>query len=176
MNYLFTFLCIVVLTSCQKNNTEELLKQRKLTESLRRAQSDYEKNFRFSKKAEVKRGQGLFQAMGQLGIDTTIALHLINALRDEVEFSKLKVGDRLEGIYNHQNKLVGFSFSQNLAQKHQLDLFEGNWKYEFIEEETIWRPRLVEGSLKRGETLNSSLGSPGHVLFHGRANCRYFNV
>src|SRR5690606_16412831 len=87
----------------------------------------------------VQKGQGLFQALRNVSIkDDALALNLINALRDEVEFSKLKVGDKLEATFNQDNKLVSFSFSQNLAEKHVLNLNKvtGAWDYKFVEEPT----------------------------------------
>ena len=39
------------------------------------------------KKSEVKNGQGLYQALRNVGIPNKNSLSLINSLRDEVEFS-----------------------------------------------------------------------------------------
>ncbi|MEX1099481.1 MAG: M23 family metallopeptidase, partial [Bacteriovoracaceae bacterium] len=116
-----------------------------------------------SKRGEVKRGQGLFQALKDVSIDNALALKLINALRDEVEFSKLKVGDKLEAVFNQDEKLVAFSFSQNPAEKHSLKLNQETktWDYLFIEEPTSWRARILEGELRADSTLQDDLISKG---------------
>jgi len=108
---------------------------------------------------EVKKGQGLFQALRNVGIsDDVIALSLINSLRDEVEFSKLKVGDRLEATFNQNKELVAFSFSQNLAEKHHVKLNgDGSWEYSFKEEPTEWKARILEGELRSNSTLQEDL-------------------
>ena len=59
-----------------------------------------------------------YQALDDVGIDNQVALKLINALRDEVEFSTLKVGDQLEALFNKSNELVEFRFSQNVVETH----------------------------------------------------------
>jgi murein DD-endopeptidase MepM/ murein hydrolase activator NlpD len=108
---------------------------------------------------EVKKGQGLFQALRSVGIsDDVLALDLINSLRDEVEFSKLKVGDKLEATFNQDNKLVSFSFSQNQAEKHFVKLSAtGSWEYSFKEEPTVWKTRILEGELRPNSTLQEDL-------------------
>ncbi|MEH0862375.1 MULTISPECIES: M23 family metallopeptidase [unclassified Halobacteriovorax] len=111
------------------------------------------------KKGEVKRGQGLYQALKSIDIDNKQALKLINQLRDEVEFSKLKVGDRLEATYDEFNNLIKFSFSQNEYETHVVTLNEnsGKWDYSLEELETYWQPRMIEGQLKTGSTLQDDL-------------------
>ena len=113
---------------------------------------------------EVQKGQGLFQALRNVSIkDDSLALNIINALRDEVEFSKLKVGDKLEATFNQDQKLVGFTFSQNPAEKHALILNKvtGSWDYSFLEEPTQWKARLLEGELRAHSTLQEDLVSQG---------------
>lgn len=108
----------------------------------------------------VKSGEGLFQALRSVSIhDNVLALQLINALRDEVEFSKLKVGDLLEATFDENKKLVSFSFSQNPAEKHVVTLNPDTkaWDYSFKEEETFWHTRMLEGSLQAGSTLQNDL-------------------
>ena len=112
---------------------------------------------------EVKRGQGLYQALRDVSIDNALALKIITALSDEVEFSKLKVGDKLAATFNEHKELVRFSFSQNPAEVHivkrNIDL--DKWEYEFFEEKTFWHARLLEGSLRSGSTLQSDLLNEG---------------
>jgi murein DD-endopeptidase MepM/ murein hydrolase activator NlpD len=115
------------------------------------------------KKGEVKRGQGLYQALKSVSIENAQALKLINQLRDEVEFSKLKVGDQLVATFNENQKLVTFSFSQNLVETHRVTLNEktGKWDYSLNTLKTFWQPRIVEGELQSGSTLQNDLIARG---------------
>lgn len=114
-------------------------------------------------KGEVKRGQGLYQALKGVSIENAQALKLINELRDEIEFSKLKVGDQLEATFDENEKLVKFSYAQNPVEKHvvTLDVQSGKWNYSFEELETFWRPRTLEGELRPGSTLENDLIASG---------------
>ncbi|HLT22829.1 MAG TPA: peptidoglycan DD-metalloendopeptidase family protein [Bacteriovoracaceae bacterium] len=114
-----------------------------------------------TQQGEVKRGQGLYQALRAVQIDNALALEIINALSDEVEFSKLKVGDKLEATFNQHKELVKFSFSQNPAEKHIVKKIEGKWQYEFLEEKTFWNARILEGELRANSTLQSDLLAHG---------------
>ncbi|WP_146037865.1 M23 family metallopeptidase [Halobacteriovorax sp. DA5] len=115
------------------------------------------------KKGEIKRGQGLYQALQNINIDNKQALNLINQLRDEVEFSKLKVGDRLEATFDEYNKLIKFSFAQNDYETHVVSLNEdtGKWDYSLSELDTYWQPRMIEGQLNSGSTLQDDLLAMG---------------
>ena len=115
------------------------------------------------KKGEVKNGQGLYQALKSVSIENSEALKLINELRNEVEFSKLKVGDKLEATFNENQKLVKFSFSQNLFETHvvTLDNNFGTWDYSLNTLETFWQPRKLEGELRAGSSLEQDLIEQG---------------
>jgi murein DD-endopeptidase MepM/ murein hydrolase activator NlpD len=112
-----------------------------------------------TQKAEVKSGHGLFQALKSVNIEGISALQIINALRDEVEFSKIKVGDKLEASFDLNNQLVEFSYSQNPAEKHivQKNPLTQSWDYRFHQEETNWEARIIEGELKAGSTLHQDM-------------------
>lgn len=132
------------------------------------ARSNFVQKLGFSKKnktkfGELKSGQGLFQALQNVSIDSALALKLINSLRDDVEFSKLKVGDKLEATFNDEGELVRFAFSQNPAEKHivKLNTSTGNWDYSFQEEKTFWHTRVLEGQLRAGSTLQQDLLEQG---------------
>lgn len=112
----------------------------------------------------VKPGEGLFQAMRGLGItDNKISFKLINLLRDEVEFSRLKVGDKLEASFDNEGILTFFSYSQNKAESHALKFNKETQEYEysFIEEPTFIRYKLIEGTLNAGSTLERDLREEG---------------
>ena len=114
------------------------------------------------KKGSIKRGQGFHQSLRDMKIDRKVSLQIINSLRDHVEFSKLKVGDRLTGKYNSKNELIEFSFSNSPAEEHFLkhDYITKQWIHERKEEKTVWIKRILEGSLK-GSTLQEDLVSTG---------------
>lgn len=115
------------------------------------------------KKGEVQRGQGLYQALKNISIENEMALNLINQLRDEVEFSKLKVGDKLEAIFNQRNDLLRFSFSQNSYETHVVTFNKSTnkWDYSLETLETYWQPRMIEGELKAGSSLEQDLLAMG---------------
>lgn len=110
------------------------------------------------KSGAVKRGEGLYQALKKVSINNAQSLELINLLRDEVEFSKLKVGDKFEATFTSSHELIKFSFSQNPAEKHILKKDQNKkWVYKFKEEKTFWHSRLIEGRLKAGSNLQDDL-------------------
>lgn len=115
------------------------------------------------KHGEVKSGQGLYQALVDVSIGNAKALEVINALSDEVEFSKLKVGDKLEATFNDQQELVEFSFAQNPVEKHiiKFNPQTQKWDYAFFEERTNWHARTIEGELQKNSTLQNDLLSYG---------------
>jgi hypothetical protein len=110
----------------------------------------------------IKSGQGFHQSLRDMKIDRKISLKIINSLRDHVEFSKLKVGDKLIGKFDSKNKLVEFSFSNSPAEEHNLkhDFITSEWLYNFKEEKTVWIKRILEGSLE-GSTLQEDLVNTG---------------
>ena len=112
---------------------------------------------------EVKRGQGLYQALKNVSIDNSLAHKLINELRDDVEFSKLKVGDKLKATFDENKKLISFSFSQNFAESHilTLDKEKNKWNYSLNTLKTFWEPRILEGELRSDSTLENDLISTG---------------
>lgn len=114
------------------------------------------------KTGSIKRGQGFHQSLRDMKIDRKVSLEIINSLRDHVEFSKLKIGDKLAGKYNNKNELIEFSFSNSPAEEHILkhDYITKQWLYEFKEEKTVWIKRILEGSLE-GSTLQEDLVSTG---------------
>ena len=111
------------------------------------------------KRGKVQRGQGPYQALKNIGIENDKALELINHLRDHVEFSKLKVGDRLEATYDEFDQLVKFSLAQNEYEKHVVTLNPETltWNYSLVEVKTFWRPRMIEGELKANSGLQGDL-------------------
>ena len=162
------FLCLVLLSSLVSCETEQqkisrIKIEKQQLEELRKNQFAHDKTLFVVKSGKVKSGEGLFQALRTVSVEGQDALDLINLLRDNVEFSKLKVGDELSAISNTQGELIKFTFSNSPAEKHLLtkNLERNSWDYNFIEEETIWKTRLITGELKAGSTLQSDLVSAG---------------
>lgn len=114
-------------------------------------------------KGEVKKGQGLYQALKGVSIDSEQALVLVNKLQDEIEFSKLKPGDKLVATFDGNKKLVNFSFSQSEVETHVVTLNEktGEWDYKLDVLETYWQPRVLEGQLRSGSSLEHDLITDG---------------
>lgn len=110
-----------------------------------------------TKTGKVKKGEGLFQVLGRIGINDRRALDIINALSDEVEFSTLKVGDEVKATFNSEGLLKEFHFAQNMVDTHKLKKEEGSWIYSLDQKETRWVTRIVEGELKKNSTLEESL-------------------
>ncbi len=118
---------------------------------------------RIVEKGEVKRGQGLYKALKNVSIDSDQALILINKLQDEIEFSKLKVGDQLTATFDENKRLVNFTFSQNEVETHVVSLNEesGEWDYSLNVLDTYWQPRMLEGELRSGSNLEQDLIADG---------------
>lgn len=115
------------------------------------------------KSGKVMSGQGLYQALKSVSIENAQALKLINELRDEVEFSKIKVGDKLEAVFDHEKNLIKFSFSQNPVETHTVSLNKKTmkWDYSLVTLDTYWKPRTLEGELRSGSTLVEDLVDQG---------------
>lgn len=120
----------------------------------------------FKRYGKVKQGEGLYRPLKRVGIENKLALTIINTLRDEVEFSKLKVGDELVATFikeGEEKKLIKFSFSQNAYQRHFAILNPETKKYDykFEEELTYWQPRILTGQLRADSTLHQDLHDYG---------------
>ena len=162
LNKLNLILLLVIFSSCleQKVVTKNVATSSPLSNSNLNSNSSLQLK---SKVGYVKKGQGLYQALKDVDITNAQALDVINALRDEVEFSKLKVDDKLEASFDTNNQLVKFSFSQNLAETHTLTKMHSSdkWQYTFDEKSTYWQQRILKGNLKAGSTLQQDLLATG---------------
>lgn len=150
---------LIFITSCFSPNGEQQVD----LSMLRNAQAEYELATRFTRSTEVKYGQGLFQTLENVGIRGQLALGAINILRDKIEFSKLKVGDKLSAHYSGNGDLIGLEFSFNPAESHRLtkEVLSTQWDYSFHESPTIWKERIITGSLSLGSTLQAELKKQG---------------
>lgn len=161
-SYMIKIICLLILTlaaACQEEHTT-IVENRNKSAISKSKQMDQKITSTYG---EVKKGQGLYQALKSVSIENSDALEVINALRDEVEFSKLKVGDKLVAYRNPKKELIKFTFSQNLAEEHNLvkDLVTKKWNYNFKEKETFWKQRILKGQLREGSTLQQELYRKG---------------
>jgi murein DD-endopeptidase MepM/ murein hydrolase activator NlpD len=154
-NQIIIILCFALFTSCFQSVNESsaetpLMQRYELVE-----------NVLTSKVGVVKKGEGLYQVLNRIGIDNAMALSIINALNDEVEFRTLKVGDIVTAVNDSRGKIQEFHFSQNLVDTHQLKKHKGLWRYFFKQKRTQWLSRIVEGRLIENSTLQDDLLSIG---------------
>ena len=112
----------------------------------------------------VRPGNGLYQVMQQAGLDNQATIKIINALKDSVELTKLKVGDSFQvGIDRKDpHKVVSFRFAQTPALIHLLDAdSSGALQYRQIELPTTIRYHVYNGVLEKGSTLDATLRKIG---------------
>lgn len=160
------FICSFLLISCESEQARMArLQQEKNAklQSLRLAQGQYDTVNHLVKTGEVKSGQGMFQALLDVGFSRVQSLKVIDQLSDYVEFSKLKVGDKLVATFHANGLPIQFEFSNNPAEKHILvkDFVADKWTYSFLQEPTEWKTRLITGSLSPGSTLQNDLLAQG---------------
>ncbi|MBN1603938.1 MAG: M23 family metallopeptidase [Chitinispirillaceae bacterium] len=117
----------------------------------------------YRREGTVGSGQGLFQALGNLGLSTQMGLKLITALSDSVELINMTVGERIsvELDPNDTTNVLVFSYAPNPAIMHQLVNQDGTFIYHKVEHPTTIRHRLIEGSLEQGSTLDQTLREKG---------------
>jgi murein DD-endopeptidase MepM/ murein hydrolase activator NlpD len=153
----------ILFVACdQVKSTISKINQQKINEERVRKIAAEEAKFNYVR-GEVKRNQGMFQALKNVSITNIDSLSIINLLSDKVEFTKLKVGDDLIAKYDENKNLVKFTFSNNPAEEHILkkDLVSKRWSYSYVEQPTFWKSRVVEGKLKAGSTLQRDLVNIG---------------
>lgn len=121
------------------------------------------KRFMCRRDGTVGTGQGLFQALGNLGLSTRMGLQLVNALSDSVELINMAVGERISIELDPKDttNVLLFSYAPNPAIIHQLVNQDGNFVYQKVEHPTTIRYRLVEGVLEQGSSLDQTLREKG---------------
>ena len=122
------------------------------------------------KVTEVKKGEGLFQVFDRLGVSHQNALKIINSLRDEVEISKIQVGDKMKTTFDSANSPVQVEYIENIAQKHIAKKVNNRWVYEFVKEKLSYEFNIIEGLLGRNKTLEEELKNLNvHKVVAGQA-------
>lgn len=153
---------IFLFSSCESAKDKQL-KLKIKQEKAHALQLAKEKALLTVKTTTVKNGHGMFQSLKSLSIKHKLSIQIINSLRDKVEFSKLKVGDQLEAIFDKNMELKTFTFSNSPAEKHFLNFDKETKKlnYHFHEEETVWSNRVLKGLLGKDSTLQDDLIETG---------------
>jgi murein DD-endopeptidase MepM/ murein hydrolase activator NlpD len=144
--------CDQVKTTISKINEQKIEEERQKQIIIEEARFNYIEG-------HVKRNQGMFQALKNVSITNIDSLSIINLLSDKVEFTKLKVGDKVKAKFDENKQLVQFTFSSNPAEEHILlkNVDTKRWEYSYVEQPTFWKSRVVEGKLKPGSTLQADL-------------------
>jgi len=163
---------LVALVSCKKDPTQNLQNKhapelQAILDSLHKVEAAQIESLHHIPRivtATVKRGQGLYQVLGQADLDNKAMIKIIAALSDSVEFTKLRVGESfqigLDPLDAH--KVLSFRYSPNRALSHNLALGpDGNFIYTKIERPTTTRYHVYEGELQKGTNLGGVLRTVG---------------
>ncbi len=103
-------------------------------------------------------GQGLFQALMNMGLNQTQFIEIHQVLSYEVEMLNLRVGEKLSFRWNSDSSQVEeFLYQPDKITTHRLFREGDSLRYEQIEKPTQVRYRLVKGMLRQGSTLDQTL-------------------
>ncbi len=136
------------------------LKEQIALEEKKIAQIKYE---RYNREGMIRAGQGIFQALGDLGVPQPVSLKLVNALSDSVELINMVAGERVGVELDPQDtsRVLGFSYSPNPAVVHRLVYVDGIYAYKRVERPTTIRHSLIEGVIESGSSLDQTLREKG---------------
>ncbi|KMQ52666.1 Cell wall endopeptidase, family M23/M37 [Chitinispirillum alkaliphilum] len=118
----------------------------------------------------IRPGQGMFQALDDMGISNPMSLQIVNALRDTVELINLRAGEKFEILMDPDDstKISSFSYSPNPAVVHRLEADSTDeLMYVRIDHPTTIRYNLYQDTLKQGSSLDQALrgmGIPGPMV------------
>ncbi len=121
------------------------------------------KRLRYHRAGTIQPGQGMFQALGDLGLTQVQCLALVNALSDSVELINMVAGERIavQLDSNDTTTVLSLSYSPNPAVVHRLTAGDSGFVYTREDRPTVVRHRLVEGSLEQGSSLDQVLRRKG---------------
>jgi hypothetical protein len=164
-----TFLVQAIEPSPQERNRREIELTLSRVDSLRKqialeTQRIAEfKRIKYTRKGAIGPGQGMFQALADLGIPHRMRLKLVNALSDSVELLHLAAGEpvTVELDPSDTTRLLSFSYSPHPAVVHRLISRDTALLYERVEHPTTTRHRLIEGHLEQGSSLDQTLREKG---------------
>ena len=121
---------------------------------------------------ELQRGEGPFNIMERLEIDRNLRQGILNALANETNFTRLRVGERFGGVFNPDTgKLSEFLYFQNKITTHRVKIsYSENGtpevSYSLEEKPSEIRHRLIRGTLN-APSLDAELrgmGLPANIV------------
>ncbi|MFP4015220.1 MAG: M23 family metallopeptidase [Chitinispirillaceae bacterium] len=117
----------------------------------------------YHRKGEIGPGQGMFQALADMGLSHEMRLNIVNTLSDSVELLNLTVGEAVSVELDPQDtsSILSFSYSPNPAVVHKLIKQDGMLVYKRVDRPTTIRHRLIEGNLEQGSSLDLTLRDLG---------------
>jgi len=140
---------LLLLVSCHQESPQQIDSPLVLDQELIN-------NVKTSKTVLVKDGEGIFPVLERSGVSPKQALKIINNFRDEIEFSKIKPGNEFRLFYT-KDLLTRVEFQSEAFEYHVLDYINNKWNYELKAKKVDIDYKLVEGSIDRSSTLDSSL-------------------
>lgn len=160
-------------TNITQTNEDHTLNQPTKKENLKKQVSEI-KNGIIYKTAEIAPNQGLFQALMDVGIKTSEALKIINALRFDVELVSLRAGAQFKigmkvldsTLYSTDTnittydsiQIVSLSYKKHPALIHHLDLNnKDSLVYRKEIKETRFEYQYYTNKLRAGSSLNNML-------------------
>lgn len=165
----FFFLVQAMSPSPQKRSQLEIRQTLHRLDSLQKQISFEKKKIaRFTKmkylhEGEIGAGQGMFQALSDLGVSHGIRLQLVNTLRDSVELMNMVAGQRISVEYDPRdtNRVLTFSYSPNPSVVHEIIYRDSAYAYRRVEQPTTIRHSLIEGTIRSGSSLDQTLREKG---------------
>ena len=117
----------------------------------------------YTRNGQIQPGQGMFQALNDLGLSIETSLKIVNTLSDSVELLHLSVGEPVSVDLDPRDtsRVLSFSYSPNPSITHKLINRDSTFVYERIERPTEVRYRTVEGNIEEGSSLDQTLHSEG---------------
>ncbi|MBD3316644.1 MAG: peptidoglycan DD-metalloendopeptidase family protein [Chitinivibrionales bacterium] len=117
------------------------------------------KRLKYLREGMIRPGQGMFQALNDLGVPNPVCLELVNTLSDSVELINMIAGERisLELDPEDTTRILTFSYSPHPAVVHRLVNNDDAYVYKRIDHPTMVRHRIIEGTLEQGASLDQTL-------------------
>jgi murein DD-endopeptidase MepM/ murein hydrolase activator NlpD len=117
----------------------------------------------YHREGAIGAGQGMFQALRDLGVAHQTRLELVNALSDSVELINMIAGERISLELDPADtaRVLTFSYAPHPAVVHRLIRHDDAYVYERVDYPTTIRHRLIEGALEQGSSLDQTLRAQG---------------
>ncbi|MFW5775187.1 MAG: M23 family metallopeptidase [Chitinivibrionales bacterium] len=162
----FFFIVQATSSPSQKHSRLEMESVLHRLDSLQKQISLEEKRIsrlRFNREGEIRAGQGMFQALSDLGVSHQMRLQMVNTLSDSVELLTMVAGEKIsvELDPHDTTRIRTFTYSPNPAVIHKLAFRDSAFVYERVELPTTIRHRLIEGVIQSGSSLDQTLREKG---------------